>query len=124
MEELSLVLVVGAVVARDGDDMQVQIPVIQKNDDAQNQIQQNINKVFRNLNSQILSIQESINSYTIIGEIKLAGLTLAQFQSVTGTNWILSNGQSCVGTEYALLTLNNVVPNISVTNATAFIRVN
>lgn len=61
---------------------------------------------------------------TIIGEVKLASLTLAQFQSIAGTNWILANGQSSVGTQYALLTKNNVVPTVTLAGVTTFIRVN
>lgn len=103
---------------------QVQIPAVQTENDSLNQVQQNINKVLRNLNNQIVSSQTSIDQMTIVGEIKLASLTLAQFQSIAGTNWILANGQSSVGTQYALLTGNNTVPTISVTNAVAFIRIN
>lgn len=104
--------------------MQTQIPLIQTDNDHLNQTQQNINKVLRSINSQVSSIQDFVNESTIVGEIKLASLNLTQFQKISGTNWILANGQSSVGTAYALLTLNNTVPNISVTNATAFIRVN
>jgi len=103
---------------------QVQIPYLQTPDNSLNQVQQNINKVLRNLNNQIVSINDSVEQLEIIGEIKLANLTLSQFQSTAGTNWILANGQSSVGTAYAQLTGNQTVPNISVSGTTAFIKVN
>lgn len=103
---------------------QTQIPIIQTPDGNTTQIQQNSNKVLRNLNNQITSLQLDVNEMILIGEIKFANLTLSQFQKTAGTDWILANGQSSVGTQYALLTGNKVVPNISVTGTTAFIRVN
>ena len=103
---------------------QSQIPVIQTADPYLVQTQININKILRSLNSQISSLQEFVGETTIIGEIKFANLTLAEFQSVAGDYWILANGQTCVGTSYSGLTKNNTVPNISVTGTTAFIRVN
>lgn len=103
---------------------QRQIPVIQTPDSNITQIQQNSNKVLRNLSNQVDSLNTSVDQLTILGEIKLASLTLAQFQSVAGTDWIAANGQSSVGTAYANLTKNLVVPNITVTGANAFIKVN
>lgn len=103
---------------------QVQIPVIQSKDGDVTQLQQNTNKVLRNINNQITSVQASINEMTILGEIKLASLSLTQFQIIAGTNWIAANGQSSVGTAYQALTLNQTVPNISVTGTNAFIKVN
>ncbi|SRR6266403_2023100 len=103
---------------------QVQIPAIQTSNDALNQVQQNINKVLRNLNGQIQTLTLDMDNLTIIGEVKFASLTLPQFQSQAGNNWILANGQSSVGTQYAILFKTNVVPNVSVSGITAFIRVN
>lgn len=103
---------------------QVQVPVIQTSDSNITQLQQNSNKVFRNLNNQISENTDAINQMTIIGEIKFANITLTQFQTIAGTNWILANGQSSVGTLYAQLTGNKTVPNITVTGTTAFIKVN
>lgn len=103
---------------------QVQVPVIQSQDSNVTQLQQNSNKVLRNLNNQINVLQSQMTQTEIIGEIKLATLTLAQFQSIAGTNWILANGQSSVGTTYAQLTGNNTVPTITVAGTTAFIKVN
>lgn len=103
---------------------QTQVPVIQTNDGNQTQIQQNANKVLRNLNNQTVALQKLVGETLILGEIKLASLTLAQFQDIAGTNWILANGQSAVNTDYARLTHNNTVPTITVTGATAFIKVN
>lgn len=103
---------------------QVQIPSVQTKDDSLNQVQQNVNKVFRNLNNQIVATATEVNEMIIIGEIKFAPLTLAQFQAQAGNDWILANGQSSVGTQYALMFKTNVVPNVSVSGTTAFIRVN
>lgn len=103
---------------------QRQIPVIQSQDMNVTLLQQNSNKVLRNLSNQIDSVQTSINQMTIIGEVKFASLTLEQFQSVAGSNWILANGQSSVGTKYALLTGNNTVPTVTLAGTTTFIRVN
>lgn len=103
---------------------QTQIPTIQTENDSLNQVQQNINKVFRNLNNQITDNQTAISQMTIVGEVKLASLTLEQFQNIAGTSWIEANGQSSVGTQYASLTGNNTVPTISVTGSNAFIKVN
>ena len=102
---------------------QVQIPVIQSQDLDKTQLQQNSNKVLRNLNNQIVSLQDEINTMTIIGEVKLASLSLSQFQGVAGTNWILANGQSSVNTSYARLTGNTTVPTVTVTGVNSFIRV-
>lgn len=103
---------------------QRQIPVIQTPDANQTQSQQNTNKVLRNLSNKIDELQSDINESTIIGEIKIANLTVAQFQGVAGTNWLLTNGQSSVGTKYSTLTGNNTVPNISLGAVNNFIRVN
>lgn len=103
---------------------QTQIPVIQSQDPITTQLQQNSNKVLRNLNNQVISNTTFATQNTIVGEIKLATLTLQQFQAVAGTDWIEANGQSSVGTKYAQLTKNNTVPTITVTGTTAFIRVN
>lgn len=103
---------------------QTQIPVIQTKDGTITQLQQNSNKVLRNLNNQIVSSQDFVNQMTIIGEIKIANLTVVQFQAITGTNWILCNGQSCVDTAYSRLTGNTTVPNISLGSVNNFIRIN
>lgn len=102
---------------------QRQIPVIQTADANITQLQQNSNKVLRNISNQAISIQNSIDEMTIIGEVKIANLTVAQFQSIAGTNWLLTNGQSCVDTAYARLTGNKTVPTISLGSLNNFIRV-
>jgi len=102
---------------------QVQIPVIQTGDHL-TQIQQNVNKVLNNLNAQVVTLQTTVNALQGIGDIGFASLTLAQYQSVHGKGWVLANGQSSVGTAYEALTLNKTVPNITLTGATAFIKVN
>lgn len=88
------------------------------------QLQQNANKVLRNIYGQLVPIQDFVTQNTIIGEIKFSPLTLAQFQAVAGDTWIAANGQSSVGTKYASQYGQNTVPNISVTGTNAFIKVN
>ena len=103
---------------------QRQVPVIQMPEPNSVQLQQNTNKVLRNLSNNIDSIQVSINEANIIGEIKVANLTITQFQMVAGVDWFLCNGQSCVGTAYSLLTGNNTVPTLTVGGINTFIKVN
>lgn len=103
---------------------QVQVPVIQTDTKDLVQVQQNTNKVLRNINNQLVLVQTSLIQLGVLGEIRLSPLTLAQFQELAGTNWIEANGQSSVGTEYASTYGINTVPNISITGATAYIRVN
>ncbi len=103
---------------------QIQIPLIHSKDGNLTQTQTNTNKVLRNLNNQIVALQNSVNQLTILGEIKLSPLTLAQFQNEAGNTWILANGQSVVNTDYAKLTGINVVPNITISGTNAFIKVN
>lgn len=103
---------------------QTQVPVIQSQDQSITQLQQNANKVLRNINNQIVDLQTAINKMTIIGEIKIANLTVTQFQAIAGTNWLLCNGQSCVGTSYSQQTGNNTVPTLSLGSVNNFIRVN
>lgn len=103
---------------------QRQIPVIQTENGTVTQLQQNSNKVLRNLSNNIDSIQTAIDEMTIVGEIKIANLSESQFQNIAGTNWLLANGQSCVDTNYSRLTGNKVVPTTSLTGINAFIRVN
>ena len=103
---------------------QVQIPTIQTPDNSLNQVQQNVNKVFRNLNNQISDLQSEVGELLIVGEVKFANLTLLQFQSVAGIDWVACDGSNCIGTQYSLLTGNKVLPNIAVTGTNAFIKVN
>jgi hypothetical protein len=103
---------------------QVNIPVIQTNTPGLTQVQQNTNKVFNNIYGQLVSAQDSINEMTIIGEVKLAAINLTQFQLIAGTDWILANGQSSVGTAYETLTGNKTVPTVTVSGVTAYIKVN
>lgn len=103
---------------------QTQVPVIQTTTPDLTQIQQNNNKVLRNLNNQITDLQIILDEMTIVGEIKIANLTVTQFQSIAGTDWLLCDGQICVGTKYSQLTGNNTVPNISLGSVNNFIKVN
>lgn len=103
---------------------QRQIPVIQVQDNSSTQIQQNSNKVFRNLSNNVDSINTKISQMEILGEVKLASLTLSQFQDIAGKTWVLADGGTAVDTDYARLTGNKVVPNVTIAGVTAFIKVN
>ena len=103
---------------------QTQIPVIQSDNQDIVQLQQNTNKVLRNLNNQITELNTANLQMTIIGEIKIANLTQDQFQDFAGTNWLICNGQTCVGSDYSRLTGNNAVPTITVSGVNTFIRIN
>jgi hypothetical protein len=103
---------------------QVNIPVIQTQTPGLTQVQQNINKVFNNTYNQIVSLQDDISTIQALGDVIFSPLTLVQFQSVHNSDWIIANGQSCVGTAYEILTLNKTVPTITLSGATAFIKVN
>lgn len=103
---------------------QVQVPVIQTSVNSLTQVQQNTNKVLRNINNQVVSIQNSLDTIQGLGDVIFSPLTLIQFQSIHSTDWIVANGQSAVGTAYETLTMNKTVPTITLSGATAYIKVN
>lgn len=103
---------------------QTQIPVIQTGSGDLTQAQQNVNKVLRNIYSQVTDLQSDVTQTIIIGEIKIANVTLDQFQATTGKDWVLCDGSTCIGTEYSKLTKNNVVPNLTIGSINTFIRIN
>lgn len=85
----------------------------------------NVNQLQHNINASLTSLGNEINKVTIIGEMKLAPLTLAQFQQQAGPGWVLCNGASCVGTQYNKNTNALTVPNqAALGTANYFIRVN
>lgn len=103
---------------------QIQIPVIQTPNGEVTLLQQNANKVLRNINNQVVGLQTSVSQIQGLGDVILSPLTLAQFQTIHGSSWIVANGQSSVGTSYETLTNNKTVPTITVGGSTAFIKVN
>ena len=103
---------------------QIQIPVIQTQDANLTVVQQNTNTVFRNIGVVLQDLTDFLSESLIVGEIKIANLTIEQFQSIAGTEWLLCNGQSCVNTTYSRLTGHNTVPNISLGSVNNFIKVN
>ena len=46
-----------------------------------------------------------------VGMIVASMLTLAQFQALNGTTWVLADGGSCTGTLYATVTGNTTLPD-------------
>ena len=103
---------------------QVNIPVIQTPVQSLTQVQQNVNKVLNNVYGQVSSIQSTVSKIQGIGDVILSPLTLMQFQTIHGTDWIIANGQSSVSTGYETLTGNKTVPTVTVSGVTAFIKVN
>lgn len=102
---------------------QTQIPIIQTGDQ-NTQIQQNTNKVLRNLNNQVTALQNFTGMLLGIGDVSFSALGLIQYQAIHGKTWILANGQSSVGTAYASFTGLLTVPTISVSGCNAYIKVN
>lgn len=102
---------------------QRQIPVIQTSNGDITQIQQNTNKVLRNISDQADQLQIQLDETDIIGEIKIANLSEAIFQGIAGDAWLICNGQSCVDTAYSKLTGLNVVPTLVVGGINTFIKV-
>jgi microcystin-dependent protein len=47
-----------------------------------------------------------------IGDMRHSMLSLAQFQSINGTGWVLADGSSCVGTKYQTITGNANIPDL------------
>lgn len=111
-------------VAMATDSLRTQIAVIQSKDGDLVQTQVNVNTIFRGIADRIMKFQDAFSQQDIIGEVKFANISLNQFQAIAGADWVLANGQPCVGSAYAGLTKNNNVPTISITGANAFIRVN
>lgn len=103
---------------------QTQIPVIQTSDATITQLQQNANKVLRNIYNQLEALEILVDQNTRIGDVQLSGLILSDFQSLAGDNWVEANGQSCVGTEYEFISGDSVVPTVSISGVTAYIKVN
>jgi hypothetical protein len=103
---------------------QTSIPVIQTPTPSLTQVQQNVNKVLNNIYGQVTSLQSSVSQIQGLGDVILSPLTLSQFQTIHGTNWIVANGQSSVSTGYETLTGQKTVPTVTVSGVTAFIKVN
>lgn len=121
---MSLVVTAGAKAEDKVGGNQRAIPVIQTDNKDLTQVQQNTNKVFRNISDQADQLQIEMDQTIIIGEIKIANLTQPMFQGIAGDEWLLCNGQSCVDTEYSRLTGLNVVPTFTVGGINTFIRIN
>jgi len=47
----------------------------------------------------------------VVGQIASSMLTEAQFQSINGPSWVLMDGRSVAGSEYATLTGNSTIPD-------------
>ena len=48
----------------------------------------------------------------IVGEVKQAFLTEAQFQAQTSSDWVLADGRDATGSEYATITGNTNIPDL------------
>ena len=103
---------------------QTQVPVIQTPNGALTLVQQNTNKVLRNINNQVTGLNTEVSQIQGLGDVILSPLTLSQFQTIHGTDWILANGQSSVGTAYETLTNIKTVPTVTISGVNSFIKVN
>lgn len=103
---------------------QVNIPVIQTQGSDLTQVQQNINKVLNNIYGQLVTLAGNVSLIQSVGDVLFSPLGLSQFQDSHGEDWVVANGQSSVGTTYQSITGNNVVPTITLSGATAYIKVN
>jgi hypothetical protein len=56
--------------------------------------------------------QVTVGSILPVGTIIHSMLTIAQFQTQYGTNWVLADGSSCTGTKYASVTGATTVPDM------------
>lgn len=91
---------------------QTQIPVIIHPDPAVVQLQQNVNKVLRSLNSSL----SNLSSTPYLPEVKMAFCTETQFQASYGTNWILCDGRNVAGSSYSSFPGNtNFIPDMRAT---------
>jgi hypothetical protein len=91
---------------------QTQIPVLIHPDPVVTQLQQNVNRVLRNIASNSSSTP---TPSTAIGEVKSAFLTESQFQSQMGTNWVLCDGRSVTGSAFAALFGSSTLPDMRAT---------
>ena len=74
--------------------------------------------------SELLDKQATIDEQAIkiskqvpIGTVRSTILTVAQYQGQVDGVWMLMNGQSCIGTEYANITGNSTVPDAATEGA-------
>lgn len=96
----------------------VALPIVQTTD-------RNVNQLQTNVNQAIQQVANAVFLVTIIGEVKLSPLTLAEFQNQTGKQWVLCDGSNVNGSTYTMLTNNQKVPNISkLAGCSYYIRIN
>lgn len=79
-----------------------------------------INQLQSNVTNSLQSIGNQLNQVTIVGEIKQATITEAQFQSQAGQGWVSCDGRSIVGSSLNKLTGQLTAP----TTANSFLRIN
>ncbi|MDD3412461.1 MAG: hypothetical protein PHY47_00510 [Lachnospiraceae bacterium] len=63
--------------------------------------------------SDLTTKADIINRTVAVGTVRTSILTLEQFAAESPGQWMLMNGQSCVGTRYQQITGNSNVPNAS-----------
>jgi hypothetical protein len=63
-----------------------------------------VNQLQTNIINALQPVGNMINQVTIIGEVKLAILTLTQLQQQAGTGWVACDGTNIVGSAYNKLT--------------------
>ena len=58
------------------------------------------------------AINYLLDSILPVGSVVSSMLTTAQYQGETSTGWVLADGGSCAGSDYAVLTGNSTVPDL------------
>ena len=59
-----------------------------------------------------VTIATNFTNYEPLGTVKTSILTVAQFQAIMGTNWVLMDGSSCAGSDLDTLTSISTLPNL------------
>jgi hypothetical protein len=73
---------------------------------------QDLSSNFKAIAKQLGASSSSISAGVMpVGSIIQSMLTLAQFQSIVGTSWVLADGGSCSGSVYESITGNSTVPD-------------
>ena len=59
-----------------------------------------------------VTITTNHTNYEPLGTVKSSLLTVSQYQTIMGTNWVLMDGSSCAGSDFATLTSITTLPNL------------
>ncbi len=91
----------------------ISLPKVQTQDRTMNQLQDNVSTALQTLGN-------LVNQVTVIGEVKLATISLDQFQRQAGSGWVPCDGRSIVGSSLNKISGQLTAPTI----ASSFVRIN